>query len=131
MFFPALINNIFVLTVESDSLDFIQWVSGPTQGRGHTLDPILSYFFFVSNWMICGTVCGTVFSDHKLVSFDIALLCSSIKPHVPARRCDIINPSTAVHFSAYFNQNRCREAQLLDDAVALLKSRDPKTKSEP
>lgn len=55
--------------------------------------------------MICGTVCGTVFSDHKLVSFDIALLCSSIKPHFPARRCDIINPSTAVHFSAYFNQN--------------------------
>lgn len=96
MLFPALINNIFVLTVESDSFDFLQWVSGPTQERGHTLDPILSYVFFVSNWMICDTVC---------VSFDIALLCSSIKPHVPARCCDIINPSTAVHFSAYFNQN--------------------------
>lgn len=94
--FPALINNIFVLTVESDSFDFLQWVSGPIQGRGHTLDPILSCVFFVSNWMICGTVC---------VSFDIVLLCSSIKPHVPARRCDIINPSTTVHFSAYFNQN--------------------------
>ena len=82
-------------------------------------------------------ICDSVFSDHMPVLFEAAL----------ARRCCIINPSTAFQSSVAFSQNSiipesvCSTEELSSwfhstcqtvlDTVAPLKSRQPKTKSEP
>uniref|UniRef100_A0A8P4K1H9 Reverse transcriptase domain-containing protein n=1 Tax=Dicentrarchus labrax TaxID=13489 RepID=A0A8P4K1H9_DICLA len=126
-----------------DSFNLVQSVSGPTQEHGHTLDLVLSYGLPVFNLEIC----DAVFSDHMPVLFEAALACHTVKPRAAARCCRIINPSTAVQFSVAFNQNSifpesvCSTEELSSwfhstcqtvlDTVAPLKSRQPKTKSEP
>lgn len=84
-----------------DSFNLVQSVSGPTQEHGHTLDLVLSYGLPVLNLEIC----DAVFSDHMPVLFETALACHTVKPRAAARRCHMINPSTAVQFSVAFSQN--------------------------
>ena len=127
-----------------DSFNFVQSVSGPTHELGHTLDLVLSYGLPVCNLEIC----DPFFSDHMPILFDIAL-CSSTTKHVAtARRCRIINPSTAAQFSAVFSKNTtcpdsecanvealsswfCGACQTAMDTVAPYKTRQPKVKPEP
>ena len=81
------------------------------------------------------------------VLFEAALACCTVKSHAAHWRCHIIDPSTAVQFSVAFNHNSiipesvCNTEELSSwfhstcqtvlDTVAPLKSRQPKTKSEP
>lgn len=75
------------------------------------------------------------------------MCCNSVKPCAAARRCRVINPSTAALFSAAFSQNvtpdpgcadtEALSSQFLDTCkiaigcAAPLKSRQRKVKSEP
>lgn len=52
-----------------DSFDLIQYVSAPTQERGHTLDLVLSHALPIVNLKFC----DAVFSDHMPLLFEIAL----------------------------------------------------------
>ena len=79
-----------------DCFNLVQSVSGPTQERGHTLDLVLSYGLSVYNL----EVFGACFSDHMPVLFYAAPGYSTVIPGAPARRCRIINLSTAARFSA-------------------------------
>lgn len=72
----------------------MQSVSGPTQERGHTLDLVLSHRLSVFNLEIWAS-----FSNHTPVLFEVALSCNTVEPCTPARRCHILNPSTAAHFN--------------------------------
>lgn len=127
-----------------DSFNLVQSVSGATHERGHTLDIVLSYGLPIHNLEIC----DAVFSDHMPVLFEIMLAGNTAKPCAIARRCRIINPSTAVQFSSVFSQHCdipdsiCNDAEELSlwflstcqtviDAVAPLKTRQSKTKAEP
>ena len=126
-----------------DYFNLVKSVSGPTQEQGHTLDIVLSYGLPVFNL----ETCDTVFSDHMSVLFEAALASDTFKPCTAARRCRIINPSTAVQFSVAFSQNSvipdsvCNTEELslcfhstcqtVLDTVAPLKFRQPKTKTEP
>ena len=93
-----------------DSFDFVQYMSDPTHERGHTLDLVLSYGLPVSNLEIC----KPFFSDHMPVLFDVALRRSTVKHAGAARRCRIINPSTAVQFANVFSQNTGPEPECVD-----------------
>ncbi len=127
-----------------DSFNLVQSVSGPTQERGHTLVLVLSYGLPVFNLEIC----VAAFSDHMPVLFEVALACNTtVKSAAAARRCRIINPSTAAQFSTAFNlkcvfpESVCTTEELSSwlhstcqtvlDTVAPLKTRQPKTRSEP
>lgn len=83
-----------------ESFNLMQSVSGPTHEQGHTLDLVLSYGLPVSNLEIC----DAVFSDHMPVLFEAVLACNTVKSPAAHLRCRAVNPSTAVHFSAAFNQ---------------------------
>ncbi len=129
----------------NDSFNLVQSVVGRTQERGHTLDLVLSFGLPVFNL----EVCDAAFSDHMPVLFEVALACNTVKPRAAARRCRIINPSTAAQFSAVFCQtyncvtecmnNDTEElsswfhstCQSVLDTVAPLKTRQSRTKSEP
>ena len=52
-----------------DSFNLVQYVPGPTQEHGHTLDLVLSYGLPVLNLEIC----DAVISDHMPVLFKVAL----------------------------------------------------------
>lgn len=128
-----------------DSFNLVQSVSGPTQECRHTLDLVLSFNLPVFNL----EVCDAALSDHMPVLFEVALVCNTVKPRAAAQRCRIINPSTAVQFSAVFSQthncvtecmnNDTEElcpwfhstCQSVLDTVAPLKTRQSRTKSEP
>lgn len=92
-------------------------------------------------------ICDAVISVHMPVLFEVTLDCNTVKSGAAAaRRCRIINPSTAVQFSAAFNQNCifpesvCNTEELISwfqstcqtvlGTAAPLKIRQPKTKSE-
>ncbi len=64
---------------------------GSTDEHGHTLDLVLSCGLPVSNLDIS----EVSFSDHMPVLFYISIPCYS-KPSIPARRCRILNSSSAV-----------------------------------
>lgn len=113
-----------------------------TQERGHTLDIVLSYCLPVLNIEIW----DAVFSDRTPVVFHVALACKAVKSGAAARRCRIINPSTAAQFLAICNDNCvvpesvCNAEELSSwfhstcktvlDTVAPLKTRQPKPKSD-
>lgn len=83
-----------------DSFNLVQSVMGSTHELGHTLDLVLSCGLPVSNLEIS----NAFFSDHMPVLFDISIPCFS-KPSIPARRCRIINSSTAAQFSSVFQNS--------------------------
>ena len=114
------------------------------QERGQTLDLFLSYGLPVLNLEIC----DAFFFDHMPVLFDVTLACETVKPRAASRRARIINPSTAGQFSVAFKQNCVNHEPMSPetdelsswfhstckatiDTVAPLKTRQPKTKSEP
>lgn len=125
-----------------DSL--VQSVPGPTHEHGHTLDLVLSYGLPVTDLEIC----DCALSDHMPVLFNIGLTHTAVKSGAPARRCRVINPATAMQFSAAFNQ-LCGPSDFVSsdteelnswfysccqtvlDSVAPLKTRQPKAKPEP
>lgn len=84
----------------TNSYNLVQSVSGPTQERGSTLDPVLSFGLPVFNL----EVCEAAFSDHMPVLFEVALACNTVKSCAAAQHCRTLNPSTAVQFSAIFSQ---------------------------
>ena len=77
-----------------DSFNLVQYMSGPTEEHGHTLDLVLSYGLPVLNLEIC----DAVFLDHMPVLFEVALACNTVKSAAAARRCRVVNPSTAACF---------------------------------
>ena len=85
-----------------DSFDFIQWVSGPTHEKGHSLDLILSYGLSVSISEICATTC---ISDHLPVLFTLTLPCPVDKPSAPLCLRRAISPLTASQFRSTFNES--------------------------
>ena len=126
-----------------DSFDLVQAVGGPTHERGHTLDLVLSHGLPICDLEIC----DAFFSDHMPVLFEAAVNRQAAKPGAAARKCRVINPSTAIHFANIFNQNCAipdnvaHDTELLNcwflkscqtalDSVAPLKMRRHKIKSE-
>lgn len=57
-----------------DSFNLPQFVSGPINEQGHTLDLVLFYGLFVFILMVC----EPVFPDHSPIFFDISLLCKPV-----------------------------------------------------
>ena len=95
----------------ADAFNLVQYVSGPTQEHGHTLDFVLSHSLPISNVQVC----DAVFSDHMPVLFDFNLPCHSLKPCAPVRH--MLKPSTSAQFSSAFfaeNQLDTRPSALLD-----------------
>ena len=127
-----------------DSFNLMQSVLGPTHEHGHTLDLVLSYGLPVLNL----EVCDAFYLDHLPVLFEAAICCPTVKPCAAARRCRVINPSAAAHFSPLFRENCVIPKSVSDDTEALnswfldtcqtaidiaapLKTRQQKAKSEP
>ena len=75
----------------------MQSVIGPTHEHGHTLDLVLSYGLPVFNLVVC----DAFFSDDMPVLFEAAVCCHTVKPRAAARRCRVINPSTAAHLAQF------------------------------
>uniref|UniRef100_A0A8C5AN71 Reverse transcriptase domain-containing protein n=1 Tax=Gadus morhua TaxID=8049 RepID=A0A8C5AN71_GADMO len=98
-----------------DSFDIVQAVLGPTHERGHTLDLVLSYGLPVCNLEIC----DAFFSDHMPVLFEAAVNRLTAKPCAVARKCRVMNPSTAARFSTVFIQNCVIPENVSDDTESL------------
>lgn len=55
-----------------DSFNLVQFISGPTNKKGHTLDLVFSFAFSVIKFEIC----DAAISDHCPVVFDFVLSCT-------------------------------------------------------
>lgn len=130
----------------TDAFNFLQYVSGPTQEHGHTLDLVLSYGLPIFNIKVY----DVVFSDHMPVLFDVTLPCHNVKSHSPVRHCPVLKPSTAAQFSSAFinvaqpdtwssihldteqvTSSFLSTCASILDFVAPLKAMRPKSKSDP
>ena len=81
----------------------------------NTLDLVLSNGLPVVNLEIC----DAFFSDHLPVLFEATVCCQTVKPRAAARRCQVINPSTAARFTSAFSQNCVYPAFVYKDTEAL------------
>lgn len=82
-----------------DSFNLTQFVSGPTQNHGHTLDLVLSCSLPILNIEIK----KAVFSDHAPILFDVSLPYNTAKQCAPPCLCRMIKPATAAQFSETFS----------------------------
>ncbi len=81
-----------------DSLNFIQWVQGPTHTHGHTLDMVFTYGFSILDIQIT----HTGFSDHKSISFTASLPWRPVSTAVQTRWTRYFTANTVVEFASAY-----------------------------
>ena len=81
-----------------DSFNLVQFVTGPTHEKGHTLDLVLSHGLNVC----IQDLCSTQISDHLPVLFSLKLPRAPAKPCALTRTRHVIKSSTTEEFSKAF-----------------------------